>query len=66
MMFAYCSRMMELFSFGVSYFLSGLGVYLGEKQEKQGRQDRQVTKSPTFKSFKNYLISRVKVITVDI
>ena len=46
MMFAYCSRMMELFSFGVSYFLSGLGVYLGEKQEKQGRQDRQVTKSP--------------------
>ena len=43
MMFAYCSRMMELFSFGVSYFLSGLGVYLGEKQ---GRQDRQVTKSP--------------------
>ena len=53
MMFPYCSCMMELFSFGVSYFLSGLGIYLGEKHE---RQDRQVTKSPISRTAPGYFL----------
>jgi hypothetical protein len=38
-MFTYCNRMIELFSSVVSYILSGLKIYLAEKQMKQDLQE---------------------------